>query len=301
MATQEDARISDQLRALGMVRNWNFAPSNSSILDKYRAWRLDRNRAARPAQMGIKPVSGMGAWVAYFVFAPDGNISPQHEFTLQRLKDEGFKIAVICATSRHGDFPHELLKYCDAVYWKGLPGFDFSAYTLILEEFVKRAEGSDVLLLNDSVFGPLHPVRPLLRSVSWEFTSFTGAKGVENHAQSYAFHLRGVTQAKLDAMRPIFPENYCYDEMMSVVKCQEIPMARVLAGALSAGMLWFPTSDAIDDPCLEVPFELLADGFPFLKRSLVGKFSFFGKHEAALSALSERGHPLPVVAGASRG
>jgi lipopolysaccharide biosynthesis protein len=287
----ESARPVRTVESLGVVRNWSFHPTQRSVSDITLAWLRGFRRKPRPDSLVLKPLVAVGEWAIVFVFAPDQQLQPRHEFTLRRLRDEGFRVAVICATAERGKVPDALNQYCDALYWKDLPGFDFSAYTLALEEAVARIAGSDVLILNDSVFGPLNPLKPLLRQSRWDLTGFTGAKGVENHIQSYAFRFREVDAGKLAAMRQIFPSGYCFNHMGSVVGCQEIPMARIAHRSMRVGSLWFPQSPNIDDPCLDVPERLLEDGFPFLKRSLLGKFSFFGKRDVALQCLARYGHP----------
>ena len=90
----------------------------------------------------------------YFVYTPDGSLSAAHRYTLDRLRSLAGGVAVICATGERGKVPAELNGLADAVYWKGLGGYDFSAYGLAVREIAARSPGADLLLLNDSVLGP---------------------------------------------------------------------------------------------------------------------------------------------------
>ena len=86
----------------------------------------------------------------------------QHRFTLQRLASEDASVMIVCACPPGHPVLDELKRHCDALYWKGTDGFDFSAYAICLNELAQRAPGSDVLMFNDSVLGPFCALAPFV-------------------------------------------------------------------------------------------------------------------------------------------
>ena len=77
-----------------------------------------------------------------------------------------------------------------------------------------------------------------------------------------------------------------------VIAVQETRLARVAARSMKVGAFWFGEADKILDLTLVLPFELLDAGFPFLKRSLLGKHKAFQNTDSVLSILEAYGHPL---------
>ena len=118
--------------------------------------------------------------------------------------------------------------------------------------------------MNDSVFGPFVPLRPVLDNSRWDLTGFTASGELTNHVQSYAFCLRGVTPA------------------------------RVAARSMTVGALWYSDATRVHNPTLVKPMELLDAGFPFLKRALLTKSSNYIERDLVLERLARHGHPLDV-------
>jgi hypothetical protein len=247
----------------------------------------------RPNAVGMTPVKKSGSWAVYFVYAPDLMLSSNHHFTLSRLREEGFLVCVVCASPRRCEVPAGLARYCDALYWKALPGFDFSGYTIALEEIALRAPGSDVLVMNDSVFGPFKPLRPLVSGTRWDLTGFTASGRIENHIQSYAFHICAFDQQRLAAMRKTFHRHSCYWDVDGVIRYQEIPMARVAYRTMTVGSLWYSPLHS-HDPTLHMPYDMLQHGYPFMKRSLLTKFAHVTQRTSVLDVLKSYGHPAPA-------
>jgi hypothetical protein len=70
-------------------------------------------------------------------------------------------------------------------------------------------------------------------------------------------------------------------------------LASRAAEQYSVGAYWFTTSVEANDLCLGWPKQLLASGFPFVKRSLLGKFTdVFTPAEEMRALLHSQGHPV---------
>lgn len=290
-ATPSQWRIHD---VAGLQTWWDYEPSEPDLRIRFRRLvaRLLHERP-RPAWTPIKPVQAHEEWVAYFTFLPQGSLTDAHRFTLSRLRDEGCRLLVICSTPEASMVPAELARYADAVYWKGMGGYDFSAYTLALELIAEHSAGADVLVLNDSMFGPFHPVLPCLRGARWELTGLTASSLNENHLQSYAFAVRSLDAHRLEQLRGVFFADKAFNHADQVIWVQELLLAREAARHMSVGAFWYSDGSTVDDPCLRRPFDLVSAGFPFMKKSLLGKMARFQDPDRVRALLSAQGHPMP--------
>jgi hypothetical protein len=286
-----DLMSSPRLAAL--QPDWTFTPTAAP-------WRVQiarhrerlRGRVAAPASEVLVPPKGEGAWIVYFVYLPEGRLDPAHRFALDRLRALGRRLLVVCAATNAAAIPAELSRAADALLWKALPGFDFSAYALGLRSLAEHCPGSDALVLNDSTFGPLVDFRPWLDRARWDLTGFTATSNVENHVQSYAFHLRDVTPKRLGALTSVMPRRHAFNHFWAVVLWQETRFARVAAKSMSVGSFLYADTPEIEDPTLQVALPLVAAGFPFLKRSLLGKLSHVAEREETLATLAAVGYPV---------
>jgi lipopolysaccharide biosynthesis protein len=281
----------------GLVRNWPFQPSPVRLTDRLRTInRVLRYARPAPASAVLKPASRQPRWVAYFVYAPDGHLSPSQRFTLDRLKASVLPLLVVCACPRGAAVLQALAGCCDALLWKDLPGYDFSAYRLVLSHLAGCSPGAEVLVMNDSVYGPFADLREVFDTAPWALTGFTASNLRESHIQSYAFLLRNLRPSTLVRLAPVLPPGIAFNQFRHIIDLQESRFARVAARSMSVGALWYGDARDLSDPTLARPMELLDNGFPFLKRSLLGKHQGFIERDAVLARLQALGHPLPSSA-----
>lgn len=256
-----------------LMRDWTFVPSGASrYFRRQRIKDLLQNLRRAPPTRVLQQATPEPEWILYFIFLPDGQLSPHHRFTLSRLKRSGMKLLIVCATAQPSDVPAEVHAYADALIWKGLSGFDFSAYAAGLWHLATASPGANILVLNDSVLGPFADLKPFMDRALWDLTGFTASRYEENHIQSYAFILRHVTRWRLLSLSTVLPKWLAFDRFDEVVRSQETRFARVASRHLSVGAFWFASDDANEDPTLFTPGELLDDGYPFIKRSALGKY-----------------------------
>lgn len=281
----------------GMTRRWNF------VATPVQRWRIRqavetviRRSQPRPSWQAIVPLTPHPAWTVYFLFAPDGLFTPTHRFALERLRDAGHRLMVVCAAPSPGAVPAEARAFADALYWKALSGYDFSAYSAALREISRCSRHADVLVINDSVFGPFTDVRTVVAEAPWELTGFTATSQVENHIQSYAFVLKDVTPARMRALATVMFPWRALSKPHDVIQVQETRFARVASRSMSVGAYWFAEKEAVLDPTLFRPIELINSGFPFLKRSLLGKHQSLQDPEEIRELLFALQHPVPAYA-----
>jgi hypothetical protein len=220
-----------------------------------------------------------------------GEIFDQHRFTVNRLKESGFNVLVVIGSERIWESVPIGLELADVVIAKGAYGFDFSGYSIGLRYLVRQFGEVDVLILNDSVFGPFGDLRSLISTARWRLTGFTSSTAVENHIQGYAFFFRKIDQALFDQLRSVFLQDYAFNVHAAVAFLQETRLARIASKVTTVGTFWKPAEPRMD-LTMACPVRLVKEGFPFLKRSLLGKFSVHYCQEEILATLRDNGHPV---------
>lgn len=188
--------------------------------------------------------------------------------------------------------PVELTECCDAIYWKELTGFDFSAYSIALRAIALHSSGADVFVMNDSVLGPLFDVDPLVAGMPWRLSGFIASSAFENHIQSYAWVARTVDEEFVLGLSSVMLQTLSFNRFRDVVSCQETRFARIASRLGSVGALWFGDNAVVGDPSLMLAVPLVDEGFPFIKKSLIsGKFAHLGTGTALRERLYRHGHP----------
>lgn len=220
-------------------------------------------------------------------------LSAAHRYTMARLRDSGTKLLVVCATHDPAGVPADVHKFSDALIWKSLSGFDFSAYTVGLWAIARKSPHSDVFVQNDSVLGPFNDLEAGFKTLTWDLTGFTAACEESNHLQSYAFFMRNVCPLTMARLSTVFFPIVALNSFQEVVRLQELRFARVAARHMTVGAYWFEEDRSIN-PVLVKPFELLDAGFPFLKKGLLGKNAEFQKTEEVKTRLCELNHPVEI-------
>ncbi|UVI40849.1 hypothetical protein [Qipengyuania spongiae] len=236
---------------------------------------------------------------------------------VHRLSIMDGRIAVIVAAPDRTACVDPALKNVEALYWKALGGFDFSAYAIFLHEVSIRSPGALLYLQNDSVLGPFGEIDRLIASIPWRTGGFLASSAMENHIQSFAFVMHDVTPTLIRTLRPVISPRRSLDHWRDVVCRQETRFARIAARSGTVGSLWFSerprqverglietlvqraqgrkiTPD-VQDPSLVAAANLLETGFPFLKRSLFGRNASFQNQARLTQFLRENDHPVPCA------
>lgn len=277
----------------GLSRLWEYEKERLSLSCYVRRWRALRNAVAMPQCLVLKPVEAKPEWILYFVYSPAGRLDGGHLFTLDALKAGGLPVLAVVATDAPRSVPEAIVQSCDAVIWKALSGYDFSAYAIGLEAIADRSPGADVLVFNDSMFGPFHDLRPFLAGAPWDLTGFMATDGSrQRHIQSYAFVMKDVRSRRLRDMGDVFTTDFAFDDAPSTICGRELWMARRASDTMSVGSYWFGADRDVLDPTLSKAIELVDAGFPFMKRSLFTKQSDFQRAEDVVACLERQGHPV---------
>lgn len=272
----------------GATTHWTYVPSRPRWDIVVRRWPARWTRQPPPAHRLIKPPAGAGRWLMYFLFLPQGELSVHQRYTLKQLAREDARLMLVCACPSGHPVLAELGERCDALCWKALEGYDFSAYAAGLTELGRHAPGADVLVLNDSMLGPFAPLAPFIEQAPWRLTGLSASALEENHIQSFAFVVRGLDADFLQAVEPVMSTRWSYNRSDAVILLQETLLARVAHRHLSVGAYWYTDGSLHQDLSLNCPEQLIEAGFPLLKRSLFGKFAGNFQDPQKMQALLER-------------
>lgn len=284
---------------LPLQRNWRFIaspPERWRLRQLVEAWAYRSEPA--PHWQVLKAVRASALptnWALYFVYAPDGRLLSNHLFTLGRLRDLGYAVLVVFAAPlalRSGNIFHILSRYADALIWKDLQGFDFSAYRIGLHFLKNNAPPeSSAFVMNDSVYGPFSQVISDTWLNQFDIVGFTSSAAIENHVQSYAFIVRKTANLKLHRIMDVLNPLRCFNDINDVVNIQESRFARRIASTHTIGSQWHSASRNLN-PVLHYAFDLFKAGFPFLKRSLLTKKSHLYPADQVKDWLRQMGHPI---------
>lgn len=215
-----------------------------------------------------------GARVALLAYwSPEGAVAPYVLAYLRQLKELGYR-TVFCAGIEPGP-QQTLARICDAVVWRECPGYDFTSWKAALEAFPSLFDAEELLLTNDSVFGPLCPLAPLhqgMAHVACDFWGLLESHEALPHLQSYylVFRKKALRHPAFAAFWDAVESNA--DKRQIIQRC-EIPLALWLAlHGLVPGVCIpaasLPQTNA--NPAHYFWRQLITRyGFPFLKRDLL--------------------------------
>lgn len=273
-------------------RDWDYAPSRIGHYTRWLRLTAIARRRRPPPFAVLRAPRPAERWCLYFLYLPDGRVTDAHRYTMERWRQGGTRVLAVAATpGRDRALEDELAGLTDALIWKGLGGFDFSAYALGIGAIARSSPGASLFVMNDSVLGPLGDVEALATGMRWALTGLTASSRIENHIQSYAFRLSSVTPATVAALRPVLSDRYAHDRYRDVIYAQETQLARVAARAMSIGALWY-ADHPLADPSLYSAIALVEQGYPFLKRKLLTEHRQLYPADELRAILERHGHPI---------
>ncbi len=153
-------------------------------------------------------------------------------------------------------------------------GYDFGSWATALDYYPQIAEGTHVLMFNDSLVGPFQPIDHLLEHFhqsAADVWALTDSTQFRHHLQSYCLGFRGrcLLEAPLARFwRTIRVE----DSREAVIWRNEIGLSRLLDRerfVIEAAIPYWRVAAENKNPTIVGWRRLLDNGFPFVKRQLV--------------------------------
>ncbi len=208
-------------------------------------------------------------------FDAAGAVRPDVLRYLGTLREAGFSVAVV---SNSGALRPEAMRrlqgVCAGVLVRRNIGYDFCAWREALEWLdLPRRDTALVLIANDSVYGPLRPLAPVLARIASDDADvwgLTDSHQIRFHLQSY-FFAAGPMALRSEAWRRFWRNVRPVPSKRAMILRYEVGLTQCLARAgLRCRAVW-PTEPRRQqvNPTHEMWRQLLDAGFPFIKRELL--------------------------------
>ena len=223
---------------------------------------------------------------------------------LAALAAEGIATTLVVATDQ--DFAPEpwLAPLLDGLYVRQNTGWDFAAWSHVLQRNPHFFEARVLFWLNDSVLGPIdaaafHTVLGRIRTSTAAMVGLTSSRSRGDHIQSYflAFTPAALRAA---AFTRFVAGVQCLKLKDDVINAYEVTLAATLRAAGLRTEVLFPSGagDEDDDRAVTDWQGLLDEGFPFLKRSVTASQTDWREALAARGyelAATETARPAPIA------
>jgi hypothetical protein len=189
---------------------------------------------------------------------------------LTALKAEGFKIVLITSNLElDSESIQKAEAICSLLIHRENIGYDFAGWALALRLYPSLYDAQEVLMCNDSVYGPLRPLRPIFDKMNGnacDFWGITESREVEWHLQSY-FLVFKKTALTSSIFKQFWMAVRALTDKTQLIRAYEVPLARLLSeGGLRPGVLV-----AIEDVSGEICNPTL---HPWRKTILIGHSPF---------------------------
>ncbi len=210
--------------------------------------------------------------MALFVtHAPDGRLKAHVRSHLDALRRNGVDVILIVAgglglVDSAGAGP------LAGLYARANQGFDFAAWAHLLKLLPALWDAPGLYLLNDSVIGPLgdEPYSAMMmrvRASAADVVGLTESREHRWHLQSYFLFLRP-TALRHAQIQAFFNAVRMVEDKQAVIDAYEVALAgEAVSAGLKVEALFHKGAEA--NPTLFAWRALLAEGFPFLKVSVV--------------------------------
>lgn len=229
------------------------------------------------ANESLSPSVSEASKIAVFAHYSDQlEISTSDAFLISQLKASGFTV-IVSSTCTNGSMEHQQLwekwhHKIDGLITRENTGFDFGSWSAALSLLdLSRGNITQIVLVNNSVYGPLFPLEPMISELSLrgDFFGLTASREFCPHIQSYFL---GFNKSVID--HPQFRE-YWRGSFQGQSKWFTI-FRRELAWESFFTKRGFRSAVLIEDsrrfprnPLTFLWKDLISQGFPFIKKSLL--------------------------------
>ncbi|SIT88734.1 rhamnan synthesis F family protein [Microbacterium sp. RU33B] len=262
----------------------------------------------------VFPVGGRRL-VVYVVWDRRGEVEDYIPFALAGLREHAARVLVVVNGSLSAEGRAKLEPVSDEILVRENRGFDIWAHKDALDHVgAGLSEFDEVLLTNDTWFGPVRPYGPVFERMGaesvhfWGMTDhareepnpFTGEGVLDYHLQSFWIAVRRemfLSEAWAEYWRdlPVMPGYFD-----AVLKHEAVFTEHFLSRGFSSGVA-YPSADyPTDHPALFNADLLLADGCPVLKRRPFFHYpTFLDRHgvigREILQKVAAYDYPMPLL------
>lgn len=180
-------------------------------------------------EAGVRPDADATRILVYVHYSATGSVSEMVRNQLELLRQAGFAtLFVSMATRIPEDDWQAIRRLCALVVHRRNFGLDFGAWRDLMPEVRRRwPDVAELMLANDSVLGPIHPLAPVinaLREGGDGLFGLTESLQGGSHLQSYMLLARG-RSAIIDLMHFIEHMRVSYSKWLTVQR-GEVRLAR---------------------------------------------------------------------------
>ncbi len=180
-------------------------------------------------ESGVRPEPDARRIALYVHFSATGQISEMVRRHLYWLGQSGFTIVFVSMAERIPEAEWQAVRQlCALVVQRRNFGLDFGAWRDLLPEVRRRWQApEELLLVNDSVLGPIHPIAPLIdamRAGGDGLFGLTESLQGGPHLQSYMLLVRG--QSAVHDVMHFIQTLYVSHSKWLLVQLSEIRLAR---------------------------------------------------------------------------
>ncbi len=238
-----------------------------------RSWQRLRARLSRPRWIVRLPALPNERLCILVTYAAQAKVADRVLLLAQAWRSAGYAVLLVVAT----DHPRTLVldagwaTACDGLMVRGNHGYDFGSWAAAVRALRRHWSPSLLALANDSVYGPCNGFAELLRRVESskaDVIGLTDSYDYRHHLQSY------LTFYKPTALKnPAFIDfwsTYWAGGRGDIIWHAELELLRRMKrGQLQVEVLFPSPINSPVNPTLQCWRELIASGFPFVKKQLL--------------------------------
>ena len=202
-------------------------------------------------------------------------ISPSDAFLIESLRHAGYSI-IISSTCTSDPTEHEELwsqwsGKIDGLITRPNFGFDFASWAGAIMHFDLYGTGTEhLILVNNSIYGPVVPIKPLLDDLfsRGDLFSFTGSREFSPHLQSYflGFNKKVLNDS---CFKEFWSSSFGGRSKWSTIFRRELTWERYFVRRGFSSVVFAEGTRAFPrNPLTFLWRDLVLNGFPFIKKSL---------------------------------
>jgi lipopolysaccharide biosynthesis protein len=203
-------------------------------------------------------------------------ISSSDAYLVSQLKDSGF--AVIISTTCTDDFTqHQQLwdqwrHKIDGLITRRNTGFDFGSWSAAITSLQNhRGDIEQIILINNSLYGPLFPLKPIIEGLALrgDFFGLTASREFCPHLQSYFLGFNKVVIDHPD-FHEFWSDSFSNNSKWLTIFRRELAWENFfIKRGFKSAVLIETTRNFPRNPLTFLWKDLITQGFPFMKKSLL--------------------------------
>jgi lipopolysaccharide biosynthesis protein len=203
-------------------------------------------------------------------------ISASDAYLISKLKESGYAV-VVSTTCTNDAKQHQLLweqwnHLIDGLLTRHNTGFDFGSWSAALSSLnLGRGDIDQIVLVNNSVYGPLLPLKPIIDELSLrgDFFALTASKEFCPHLQSYFLGFNRAVIVHRDFQKYWHGSFRAESKWLTIFR-RELDWENFFTKrGFRSAVLIEETRDFPRNPLTFLWKDLIVQGFPFMKKSLL--------------------------------